>query len=42
MKKNQYINIEQKYEPYRIMKLENLVQSARSVLEENPNRALNC
>ena len=36
------INIEQKYGLYRIMKLENIVQSACSVLEVKPNRALNC
>jgi hypothetical protein len=41
--KNQYIDIEQKYRLYRIMKLENVVQSVEcTVLEVNPNRALNC
>ena len=38
----EYINIEQKYGQYRIIKLENIVQSACTVLEVNPNRALNC
>ena len=40
--KNQYIETEQKYGLYRIMKLENIVQSACTVFEVNPNRALNC
>jgi hypothetical protein len=40
--KNQYIDIEQKYQLYLIMKIEDVVQSACTVLEVNPNKALNC